>query len=91
MFIVILFQTNFYENSIRIIGKILENNWGEILEFQSRIIGRKKRIMCRPLSGAAERDIPDSGNYGGPTLISAVGTDFNPDTAYRPRACAGVE
>ena len=49
MFIVILFQMNFYENSIRIIGKILENNWGEILEFQSRIIGREKRIMCRPL------------------------------------------
>ena len=40
---------NFYENSIRKISKILENNWGEILEFRSRVIGRKKRIMCSPL------------------------------------------
>ena len=45
----LLLQMNFYENSIRKIGKILKNNWGEILEFWSRIIGGEKRIMCRPL------------------------------------------
>ena len=30
MCIVILFLNEFYENSVRIIGTILENNWGEI-------------------------------------------------------------
>ena len=41
----------FFENYLRIIGSFLRNNWEKKIEFGNRIIGKKKRIMCRPLQG----------------------------------------